>query len=160
MPWILGLCKSLGKINFLSEQSWLTWGWTLIEIKVLNLRQPQLSASYDKSTAALQNQPPPPHSCPPPSHFWSKFPIPPLQPFLKNLIPPLWRGERNGGLDYGNNDWMYVSSKRLKRNYRKLDCPKYNCRTSKNNAKTWNKNTFVLHYIRKFIDKNIQEHCK
>ena len=55
---------------------------------------------------------------------------------------------------------MYVSSKRLKRNYRKLDCPTYNCRTSKNNAKTWNKNTFVLHYIRKFIDKNIQEHCK
>lgn len=133
MPWILRLCKSLGKINFLSEQSWLTWGWTLTEIKVLNLRQAQLSASYDERTAALQNQPPSPFP------FLVKISHPPVTAIFENSYPPLYEGgEINRGLDYGNNGWMYVWSKRLKRNYRKLDCPKYNCRTSQNNANITN----------------------
>ena len=31
LPWMLRLCKSLGKINFLEEQNQCTWGWALTE---------------------------------------------------------------------------------------------------------------------------------
>ena len=36
-----------------------------------------------------------------PLHFLQKFPIFPLQSFLKNLISPLWRGGGGGGGGFG-----------------------------------------------------------
>ena len=47
-----------------------------------------------------------------------------------------------------------------KDNYRKLDCPKYNSRTSKSHEvckynMQWKNNYFILYYNRKFLDKNI-----
>ena len=39
-------------------------------------------------------------ACPFPPISRRKFPLPPLQPFLKNLISPLWRLGGGGGLAY------------------------------------------------------------